>query len=238
MGPRARSTALASQATPNLDPPTLGLARARPSRVCQAPEKRETVTRRTDEQISRGFNAGNYANAYETTDYDRALASLSMNRSAAYKAAFTLGFFGSYEPHEMGSHLEAVQEAWALVGKRAKEIGIATDEPIDVRGDETHTRLSYGQMPDRDTFRRAFEARCPEGTFSFGNDPYVGTDALDERQLWRELETQHATWEEGEHGPECPGDGECTNNGGQDCPSEAAGDWCSSVLGLLGFEWI
>lgn len=199
------------------------------------------MTKRQDDQIHRGFDAGNYANAYETTDYDRALASLSMNRSAAYKAAFTLGFFGSYEPHEMGSHLEAVQEAWALVGKRAKEIGIAVSEPIefgDADSEDCHTRMSYGQLPDRDLFDRAFDARCPDGTFSFGNDPYVGNDSLNASELWDQLETQHATWEEGEHGPECPGDGECTNNGGQDCPSEAAGDWCSSVLGLLGFEWI
>lgn len=197
------------------------------------------MTRRTDEQISRGFDAGNYANAYETTDYDRALASLSMNRSAAYKAAFTLGFFGSYEPHEMGSHLEAVQEAWALVGKRAKELGIAADEPIDFGNEDSeheyHTTTSYGVMPDRDRFERAFEARCPNGTFSFGNDPYVGNCELNASELWSELEAQHATWEAGEHAPECPGDGSCRGDG---CPCEDAGSWCSCVLGILGFEWI
>ncbi len=190
---------------------------------------------RLNDQISRGFDAGNYANAYETTDYDRALASLSPNRAKAYVAAFTLGFFGSYEPGEMGSYLEAVEQAYALVGKRAKSLGIAVTEPIDVSGEETHTRSSYGVMPDRDLFDRAFDARCPEGTFSFGNDPYVGNDALSASQLWRELEAQHATWEAGEHAPHCPGDGSCRGDG---CPSEDAGSWCSDVLGILGFEWI
>lgn len=196
------------------------------------------MSKRTDEQISRGFDAGNYANAYETTDYDRAIASLSMNRSKAYVAAFTLGFFGSYEPHEMGSHLEAVQEAWALVGKRAKELGIAVSEPIDFGDSDSedhHTRMTYGVMPDRDLFDRAFDARCPDGTFSFGNDPHVGNDSLNASQLWRELQAQLATHDAGEHKPGCPGDGSCRGDG---CPCEDAGSWCSSVLGILGFEWI
>jgi hypothetical protein len=197
---------------------------------------------RKDDQISRGFSAGNYANAYQTTDYDRAIASLSPNRAKAYVAAFTLGFFGTYTAREMGSHLEAVQEAWALVGKRAKELGIAVDEPVDFGGpdsdNEYHTRSSYGVMPDRDRFGRAFDARCPDGTFDVGNDPFYGNETFTESELWDALQEQLAAWERGEHGPECPGDGECTNNGGQDCPSEAAGDWCSSVLGVLGFEWI
>jgi len=193
------------------------------------------MSKRTDEQIHRGFEAGNYANAYETTDYDRAIASLSPNRAKAYVAAFTLGFFGSYEPHETGSHLEAVQEAWALVGKRAKEIGIAVSEPVDVTGEDTHTSMSYGQMPDRELFDRAFDARCPDGTFSFGNDPYVGNDSLNASQLWEQLEAQLETHNEGQHGSHCAGDGSCRGDG---CPCENAGSWCSSVLGILGFEWI
>ena len=191
------------------------------------------MSKRTDEQIHRGFEAGNYANAYETTDYSKAIASLSMNRSKAYVAAFTLGFFGSYEPHEMGSHLEAVQEAWALVGKRAKAIGIAVSEPVDVTGEDTHTSMTFGVMPDRELFDRAFDARCPDGTFSFGNDPYVGNAELSASELWAELEAQHATWEEGEHNDPCT-----CNASGEGCPSEDAGSWCSSVLGILGFEWI
>jgi hypothetical protein len=88
--------------------------------------------------------------------------------------------------------------------------------------------MSYGELPSREAFSEAFDRECPEGTFSFGNDPYVGTDVLNETQLWRELEAQHATFSEWE----CPGD--C--DGSEDCPVEAAGSWCSSVLGCLGFD--
>jgi hypothetical protein len=179
--------------------------------------------------IHRGYDAGNYANACETTDYERAIAKLSMNRSATYCAAFTLGFFSSYTAGEIGSHLEAYHEALALVGEQAKALGIAVNEAVDYSGEGTHTSMTYGQLPDREAFEAAFDARCPEGTFSFGNDPYVGNDALTSAQLWRELETQLAThndWQCPDAG--CPGD----------CPSEEAGSWCSCVLGVLGFEWI
>ncbi len=77
-----------------------------------------------DLDISRGFDAGNYGNAYDSTDYEQALAKLSMNRSAEYVAAFTLGFFSSYEIDEMGEHAETYLEALALVGKCAAELGI------------------------------------------------------------------------------------------------------------------
>lgn len=59
-----------------------------------------------DLDISRGFDAGNFASAYETTDYGHAIASLSPNRSEHYQAAFTLGFFSTLELDEMGPHAE------------------------------------------------------------------------------------------------------------------------------------
>lgn len=99
-----------------------------------------------------------------------------------------------------------------------------------------HTSMTYAVMPTREDFDRAFDAVCPDGWFKFGNDPFVGFDSLNASELWRELETQLATWETGEHRDGCPGAGEC--DGSDDCPSEQAGSWCSSVLGILGFEWI
>jgi hypothetical protein len=81
----------------------------------------------TGDAISRGFDAGNYANAYETTDYEHALASLSPNRSDHYVAAFTLGFFSSYERDEMGDGVDAYDDAMALVGARMRLLGIAID---------------------------------------------------------------------------------------------------------------
>jgi hypothetical protein len=74
--------------------------------------------------ISRGFDAGNYACAYETEDYSEAIANLSMNRSREYVAAFTLGFFSSHEAEEMGEHFDTYLEALALVGERAAALGI------------------------------------------------------------------------------------------------------------------
>lgn len=100
-----------------------------------------------------------------------------------------------------------------------------------------HTSMSYGVMPYLADFNRAFGAVCSDtGKFEFGNDPFIGNDALNASELWRELETQLETWEAGEHRDGCPGDGEC--DGSDRCPSEQAGSWCSSVLGILGFEWI
>ena len=105
----------------------------------------------------------------------------------------------------------------------------------DYSGEDTHTTTSYGVMPSREAFEAAFDARCPDGAFEFGNDPYVGFASLNSTELWAELEAQHATWEQGEHASDCPGDGSCNGDG---CPCEDAGSWCSSVLGILGFEWI
>jgi hypothetical protein len=85
---------------------------------------------RLGEVVSRGFDRGNFANAYETQDYETALESLDMPRAIggsrlpralqdAYRAAFTLGFFGSYELHEMGSDVEAYREAYFSEGGKA-----------------------------------------------------------------------------------------------------------------------
>jgi hypothetical protein len=53
---------------------------------------------------SRGFDRGNYGNAYESTDWD------SWNKrnaaaSPAYQAGMMLGFFSSYELHEISDEI-------------------------------------------------------------------------------------------------------------------------------------
>lgn len=84
--------------------------------------------------------------------------------------------------------------------------------------------MTYGVMPSLEEF----EAACaePDGEcgrsvddlgFSFGNDERIGTDTLTGGELWEELQRAHGEWEEGD---------------------EKAGDWCSAVLGCLGFEWV
>lgn len=82
------------------------------------------MTVERDTELARGFDAGNYANAYETTDYDAALARLSMNRTEAYVVAFTLGFFSSYEPSEIGEHEQTFTIAlMSEHGRRCVELG-------------------------------------------------------------------------------------------------------------------
>jgi hypothetical protein len=82
--------------------------------------------------VTRGFEAGNYANAYETTDLQTALAKLSPNRSAEYVAAFTLGFFSSYSLGEMGSDVEAYREAYfSETGRACRAAGY-----VDIRAAE------------------------------------------------------------------------------------------------------
>ncbi len=79
---------------------------------------------KTDRQLSLGFDAGNYASAYETQNYSKAIARLSMNRSDAYQVAFTLGFFSSYEPDEMGEDEYTYLDAYhSTYGQRCVELG-------------------------------------------------------------------------------------------------------------------
>jgi hypothetical protein len=96
--------------------------------------------------------------------------------------------------------------------------------------------MSYGNLPKRRDFYVAFEAYIPDGRFKFGNDPFVGNAELTADELFAQLTAQLCTFDEGEHRDECAGDGSC--DGSDDCPSAEAGSWCSSVLGILGFEWI
>lgn len=52
------------------------------------------------DNVSRGFSHGNYANAYETQSLSRMLRGIA-TRSKAYQDAAVLGFFGSYELDEI-----------------------------------------------------------------------------------------------------------------------------------------
>lgn len=88
--------------------------------------------------------------------------------------------------------------------------------------------MTYGVMPSLEEF----DAACAEPDddcgpdaptsvadrgFSFGNDKRIGNDILSPSELWTELTRAKAEYDAGD---------------------EAAGDWCSTVLGCLGFEWI
>jgi|CXWL01.1.fsa_nt_gi hypothetical protein len=84
--------------------------------------------------------------------------------------------------------------------------------------------MTYGVMPALEEFDAACaepDDECGKSVddvgFSFGNDPRIGTDTLTGTELWNELQKARAEFEAGD---------------------EKAGDWCSGVLGCLGFEWV
>lgn len=87
-----------------------------------------------DLTLSRGFDAGNYSAAYdglsleaglEKARYESKLASEDVDAdSAAYRAAFTLGYLSSLEPEEMGADEDAYLEALSSEhGQRCVALG-------------------------------------------------------------------------------------------------------------------
>ena len=87
--------------------------------------------------LSRGFDAGNFANAYTSEDFGarsvqteltRALFVRRAREQEAFRAGFVLGFFASYEDHEIPSeHFESFEEARSEWADHARSIGIAID---------------------------------------------------------------------------------------------------------------
>lgn len=107
----------------------------------------ETETRvRFQTNVARGFDAGNHANAYETQDYERALAKLSPNRPPEYVAAFTLGFFSSYSLDEIpAGNREAFDAAYQSEGgKQCLAAGYCDDRADEYKAEESATHWGYG----------------------------------------------------------------------------------------------
>lgn len=68
------------------------------------------------DQESRAYDAGNYCNAYETTDWETAWAEHCEEHASA-PHAFLLGFFSSYELSEISDDIaEEVASARAAYG--------------------------------------------------------------------------------------------------------------------------
>jgi hypothetical protein len=87
-------------------------------------------------RISRGFSAGNYAGAYISEDLDTAMEREELHwelKNEAFRHAFILGFFSSYELHEVpGSYREQYDEAyWSDHGAAVRRAGY-----IDSRHDD------------------------------------------------------------------------------------------------------
>jgi hypothetical protein len=118
-----------------------------------APHCEDCVWYDGDTERINGYYAGNYAEAYETRDYDDAVAGLrgTHGPGTAYHVGFTLGFFASYEPYEVPPrYADAHSRAYASPhGARLRELGLASCTGADagqpergrcaVRPGATHT---------------------------------------------------------------------------------------------------
>lgn len=96
-----------------------------------------------DDALSRGLHSGNYASAYvseefevakekeQEEDHNDVFAGEDAPRAyrEAWEAAFIIGFYGSYETHEVDSeHVEELIEATNTWGARIRELGLVCDE--------------------------------------------------------------------------------------------------------------
>jgi hypothetical protein len=79
--------------------------------------------------ISQAFNAGNYCNAYET----QCLEDCELDEYSEHeRAAFVLGFFGSYSLDEIGSDRDAFDEAyWSDAGQYVVNVARYCDSRTD-----------------------------------------------------------------------------------------------------------
>lgn len=97
-----------------------------------------TLDERTE--MSRGFSAGNYANAYETTD----LSETDYHEYQPHaRAAFVLGFFGTYTLGEIGGdERDEFDEAYySAAGRYVVEVAKYTSD----RGAEYAAEAAEGK---------------------------------------------------------------------------------------------
>ena len=92
-----------------------------------------------DTELSHGFAAGNYANAYETENLEVAMQSRRVfEKSEAYRTACILGFDGSYELHEIPAvRREEFDEAYhSDYGARLLELGYSGSRKKDYANEQ------------------------------------------------------------------------------------------------------
>ena len=92
------------------------------------------MNEKTAKDVNHGFCAGNYANAYETEDLEVALERLdSESPTQAYRDAFIIGFFGSYEVWEIPSDCldEFMQAFWGQYGEACVTLGYCDARPAE-----------------------------------------------------------------------------------------------------------
>lgn len=101
-----------------------------------------TLDERTE--MSRAFDRGNYANAYESTD----IAGFKVDEMSEHeRAAFVLGFFGSYALDEIDSeHRETFDECyWSRAGRYVVNVAKYTDDRADEYAAEAPGDLWEGE---------------------------------------------------------------------------------------------
>lgn len=76
---------------------------------------------------------------------------------------------------------------------------------------------TFGVLPTKQQYDDCWKRTGVGEVFRFGNDPRVGTCDLTQDELWDELKKAHQDYESGQ---------------------EDAGNFCSCVLSVLGFEWV
>ena len=88
-----------------------------------------------NDSLSRGFDAGNYDNSYVSENYMAAISKRIKRYNeyedahpGAFRGAYMLGFFSSYENYEIPPSLRSgVREAEAKYGAKMRAIGIAVE---------------------------------------------------------------------------------------------------------------
>lgn len=88
-------------------------------------------TLRQRNEMSRAFDSGNFANAYESTDLESFARKLE-GWPEHMRAAFVLGFFGSYTLDEIGSDREIFDECyWSKAGQYVIKVARYCDDRTD-----------------------------------------------------------------------------------------------------------
>ncbi len=79
--------------------------------------------------LHQGYDAGNYDSAYVSENFTKAWRKREGRaKSAAYRAAYILGFFSSYETHEVPyNYQEEVVAAEHRYGNEMRAAGIGVD---------------------------------------------------------------------------------------------------------------
>lgn len=85
--------------------------------------------------------------------------------------------------------------------------------------------MTYGTLPSRREFVRAFDREVPSGIYYISGRPAERDDVAGEyscSQLWHLVVDLTRAWNEAQDETE----------------AERAGQWASNILGTFGFEWI